>query len=71
MRLAPLVTSSRAMGAVLPASRASVPLAAQALRDGLVVALPTDTLYGLAAAATDAAAVRARSLRRRHARAAF
>lgn len=42
---------------VLPFSNESVALAADLLRAGQVVALPTETVYGLAARADDAAAV--------------
>jgi L-threonylcarbamoyladenylate synthase len=42
---------------ILNASEAAIVQAAQALRDGLLVGLPTETVYGLAANATDDAAV--------------
>lgn len=42
----------------IPDSDASVDVAVRALRSGGLVALPTDTLYALAAVATDATAVR-------------
>jgi len=42
---------------ILSASDAAVAQAAQALRDGHLVGLPTETVYGLAANATDDAAV--------------
>jgi L-threonylcarbamoyladenylate synthase len=42
---------------ILSANEASIAQAAQALRDGQLVGLPTETVYGLAANATDDAAV--------------
>ena len=42
---------------ILSASHAAIAQAAQALRDGHLVGLPTETVYGLAANATDDAAV--------------
>jgi L-threonylcarbamoyladenylate synthase len=42
---------------ILSASHAAIAQAAQALRDGQLVGLPTETVYGLAANATDDAAV--------------
>jgi L-threonylcarbamoyladenylate synthase len=42
---------------ILSASEAAIAQAAQALRDGHLVGLPTETVYGLAANATDDAAV--------------
>ncbi len=42
---------------ILTASDAAIAQAAQALRDGQLVGLPTETVYGLAANATDDAAV--------------
>jgi L-threonylcarbamoyladenylate synthase len=42
---------------ILSASQAAIAQAAQALRDGRLVGLPTETVYGLAANATDDAAV--------------
>ncbi|PIT76900.1 L-threonylcarbamoyladenylate synthase [Limnohabitans sp. G3-2] len=42
---------------ILTASEAAIAQAAHALRDGLLVGLPTETVYGLAANATDDAAV--------------
>jgi L-threonylcarbamoyladenylate synthase len=42
---------------ILSASDAAIAQAAQALRDGQLVGLPTETVYGLAANATDDAAV--------------
>ena len=42
---------------ILSASYAAIAQAAQALRDGQLVGLPTETVYGLAANATDDAAV--------------
>lgn len=45
------------MSTPIPADAESVRLAATRLRDGAVVALPTETVYGLAADATNAAAV--------------
>ena len=42
---------------ILSASEATIEQAAQALRDGHLVGLPTETVYGLAANATDDAAV--------------
>lgn len=42
---------------ILPASEANLVRAAQAIRDGQPVAVPTETVYGLAADATDAQAV--------------
>ncbi len=49
---------SSASPEVLPFEPASVTRAAELLRAGFVVALPTETVYGLAARADDAAAVR-------------
>jgi len=52
---------------VLPAAQSSVPAALAALRQAQAVALPTDTLYGLAASARSPAAIKARQLAaRRH-----
>eukprot|EP00850_Spirogloea_muscicola_P017310 SM000147S01129 [mRNA] locus=s147:236523:238980:- [translate_table: standard] len=45
-------------GGVLTAAEAEVPAAVEALRRGAVIALPTDTLYGLAADACSEAAIR-------------
>ena len=42
---------------ILSANEAAIAQAAQALRDGQLVGLPTETVYGLAANATDDAAV--------------
>jgi len=42
---------------ILSASHAAIAQAAQALRDGQLVGLPTETVYGLAANATDDVAV--------------
>jgi L-threonylcarbamoyladenylate synthase len=47
------------MSAIVPADAAAVTAAAQALRDGLLVAFPTETVYGLGADARNPAAVRA------------
>lgn len=44
---------------VLPVSAASLDLAIHALRDGRLIGLPTETVYGLAADADNSAAVRA------------
>ncbi len=46
-----------AMNALPPAARTEVARAVAALRDGLLVAFPTETVYGLGANARDAAAV--------------
>ena len=43
---------------VLPADEAGVAEAAQLLRQGQLVALPTETVYGIAADARNGAAVR-------------
>lgn len=49
---APAIEGSHAaQGLVLPAAAAQIPAAAAALARGEIVALPTDTLYGLAACA--------------------
>jgi len=45
-------------GAIVPATPDAIAQAAALLRDGLLVAFPTETVYGLGADATDAAAVR-------------
>jgi L-threonylcarbamoyladenylate synthase len=42
---------------ILSANEATIAQAAQALRDGQLLGLPTETVYGLAAKATDDAAV--------------
>src|ERR1700710_1067001 len=42
---------------ILPANEAAVAAAARCLRDGGLVAFPTETVYGLGADATNAAAV--------------
>lgn len=44
-------------GAVLPAAFCNVGIAAKAMRQGALLAVPTDTLYGLAVCATDGAAI--------------
>ena len=48
-----LRSSHAAQGLVLPADAAHIPAAAAALARGAIVALPTDTLYGLAACANN------------------
>lgn len=47
----------RTVPAIVPADAAGVEAAARALREGRLVALPTETVYGLAADATDDRAV--------------
>ena len=42
---------------ILPASEAAIALAARSLREGGLVAFPTETVYGLGADATNAAAI--------------
>lgn len=63
MPASPLVARGRvrvaaAVPSMLPATASSVPAAVAALRRGEVIALPTDTLYGLAASASCAAGVK-------------
>src|SRR3979411_3329503 len=45
------------MTAILPANEAAVAQAARSLREGGLVAFPTETVYGLGADATNAAAI--------------
>jgi len=46
-------------GKVVPAERTSVDMVVKALTNGKVVSIPTDTLYGLAASATNSTAMQA------------
>lgn len=53
-----MTVQSHSAAGVLPATAANIAAAAACLRQGGVVGMPTETVYGLAAVATNAAAVR-------------